>query len=47
MAEDRAEQLEAEVKILKEREKKLEHDVEVFRQIFEHMKKEFEKIKKK
>ncbi len=40
------EHLEAEVKRLKEKEKKLEHDLDLYRQIFSHLKQQFENMKK-
>ena len=38
--------LEAEVKRLKEKEKKLEHDLTLYNQIFSHLKAQFENMKK-
>ncbi len=38
--------LEAEIKRLKEKEKKLEHDLDLYRQIFSHLKQQFELMKK-
>lgn len=45
-SDERIKELEAEVERLKQKEKKLEHDVELHRQIFRHMKTQFEEMKK-
>lgn len=43
---EKIKELEAEVKRLKEKEKKLEHDLGIFRQIFNHLNQQFEELKK-
>ncbi|MGM5483184.1 MAG: hypothetical protein ACQESF_06995 [Nanobdellota archaeon] len=44
--DEKIKDLETEVERLKDKEKKLEHDIKIFRQIFDHLNKQFEKIKK-
>ncbi|MEM4267562.1 MAG: hypothetical protein QXK37_01895 [Candidatus Woesearchaeota archaeon] len=39
-------ELEEEIKRLKEKEKKLEHDIDIFNQVFHHIKKQFEDMQK-
>ncbi len=39
-------QLESEVKRLREKEKKLEHDLALYREIFAHLKSQFEDMKR-
>jgi predicted nucleic acid-binding Zn-ribbon protein len=46
MSSDRIKQLEQEVARLKEKEVKLEHDLEIYRQIFLHLKVQFEEMKR-
>lgn len=44
-SDDRIRQLEAEVKRLKDKEKKLEHDLSIYKQIFAHLRTQFEHMK--
>jgi len=44
-SDERIKSLEAEVTRLKEKEKRLEHDLGVYRQIFSHLKAQFEQLK--
>lgn len=43
---ERIKELEEEVKRLREKEKKLEHDLNIYRQIFDHLNSQFEEMKK-
>ncbi len=42
----RIKQLEEEVRRLREKEKKLEHDLSLYKQIFQHLHQQFENMKK-
>jgi len=46
MASDEIKELKSEVARLREKEKKLEHDLQLYRQIFSHLKSQFETMKK-
>jgi len=46
MDSDKIRQLKEEVKRLKDKEKKLEHDINLYRQIFSHLKNQFDNMKK-
>jgi chromosome segregation ATPase len=39
-------ELEAEIERLRQREKKFEHDIAIFQQVFHHLKQQFEQMKK-
>ena len=43
---ERIQELEEEVNRLKKKEQQLEHDLNVFRQIFDHLNSQFEEMKK-
>jgi hypothetical protein len=45
-SDERIKRLEAEILRLREKEKKLEHDVALYRQIFEHLRNQFEQMKR-
>jgi hypothetical protein len=45
-SDERAKHLEAEIVRLREKEKKLEHDLALYRQIFEHLKAQFDEMKR-
>jgi len=45
-SDDKIRTLEAEVARLKEKEKKLEHDLSLYKQIFSHLKSQFEDMKR-
>ena len=46
MDSDRIKALEEEVRNLKEKEAKLEHDLGLYRQIFSHLRQQFEQLKR-
>jgi predicted nucleic acid-binding Zn-ribbon protein len=45
-SDERIRRLEGEVERLREKEKKLEHDLALYREIFTHLKKQFEEMKR-
>jgi predicted nuclease with TOPRIM domain len=45
-SDERIKRLEEEIARLREKEKKLEHDVALYRQIFDHLKAQFEEMKR-
>ena len=45
-SDEKIRHLEAQVRSLKEKEKKLEHDLNLYKQIFAHLRSQFEEMKK-